>query len=351
MVGRFLMFGAVAVLTAGLVPVVYAADTPDSLAEEAGTTVVDLKEMYARPTDPIPEPEDNKFTEARYELGKMLFFDPRLSRSQVMSCATCHNPSFSWGDALPKGVGDKHGELGRRVPTILNIAWDDLFFWDGRAASIEEQALGPIESSVEMNLPHETMIKDMKGVKGYGPYFAKAFPQEADPVTKENIAKAIAMFERRVISGDAPFDKWLKGDEKAIDESAKRGFVLFNTKGNCAVCHSSWRFSDGSFHDIGVNDDDIGRGKFVKDDVLMQHAFKTVGLRNIAERGPYMHNGSVPTLEAVIDHYNDGFVERESLSPAMKKLGLTDVEKADMVEFLKTLSSQDEPVTLPTLPR
>jgi cytochrome c peroxidase len=334
------------------VPAFAAEATAESIAAGAGTSVADLKEMFQRPAaSDIPFPEENTYSAAKYDLGKMLFFDPRLSRSQVTSCATCHNPSFSWGDSLSKGVGDYHKELGRRDPSLLNLAWDENFFWDGRADSLEQQALGPIASEVEMNLPHDVMVARLKGITGYASYFAGAFPGEKDPVTKDNVAKAIATFERKIISGEAPFDKWVKGDDASMEESAKRGFVLFNTKGNCAACHSSWRFSDSSFHDIGINDDDVGRGKLVSGDPLMMHAFKTVGLRNIAERGPYMHNGSVPTLEAVIDHYNDGFVQRESLSPAIQKLNLTADEKKDLVAFLKALSSKDEAVTIPVLPR
>jgi cytochrome c peroxidase len=348
-------FSLMMALLAGVsfsLPTLAAEAMPEAIATEAGASIADLKEMYVRPAEgDIPFPDDNKYTDAKYELGKMLFFDPRLSRSQVTSCATCHNPSFSWSDALPKGVGDHHNELGRRDPSLLNLAWDEKFFWDGRADSLEQQALGPIASEVEMNLPHDVMVVRLKGITGYAPYFAGAFPGEKDPVTKDNVAKAIATFERKIVSGDAPFDKWVRGEETAMDESAKRGFVLFNTKGNCAACHSSWRFSDSSFHDIGVGDDDIGRGKLVPGDPLMMHAFKTVGLRNIAERGPYMHNGSVSTLEAVIDHYNDRFAQRESLSPAIQKLNLTVGEKKDLVAFLKALSSKDESVTLPVLPR
>ena len=319
------------------------------LAQQAGMDLKDMKEMYKRPAD-IPFPKDNAYSDAKYDLGKQLFFDPRLSRSKVMSCATCHNPSFSWGDGLAKGVGDKHNPLGRRTPTAMNLAWDTLFFWDGRAASLEEQALGPIASPGEMNMPHETMIADLKQIAPYHDAFAKAFPGEADPVTKENVAKAIATFERKIVSGKAPFDKWIEGDDKAISESAQRGFVIFNTKGQCATCHSGWNFGNSAmFHDLGLKDDDIGRAKIVTDDPNMQHAFKTVGLRNIAERGPYMHDGSLPTLEAVVDHYNNGFEKRETV--ILQELNLTDEEKKDLVEFMKSLTSVDDPVTLPILPR
>jgi cytochrome c peroxidase len=165
------------------------------------------------------------------------------------------------------------------------------------------------------------------------------------------VAKAIATFERTVVSGRAPFDQWVAGDEKAISEEAKRGFVTFNTKARCAECHGSWRFTDDSFHDIGLPGDDIGRGKFLPDVVKMQHAFKTPGLREIARRAPYMHDGSIATLEAVVDHYDEGGVARPSRSDLMKPLQLSSQEKADLVAFMRTLTSDVGPVSVPVLPR
>lgn len=262
---------------------------------------------------------------------------------------TCHNPSFSWGNWQPKGTGDKHQILGRKDPTILNLAWDEFYFWDGRAESLEEQALGPIEAAGEMNLPLDKALARVKSIKEYQPMFKKAFPSSKEPVTLENIAKAIATYERGIISDDAPFDNWLKGNEKAMSTSAKRGFVLFNKKANCAACHSGWNFSDSSFHDIGIDDNDIGRGKLVKVE-SMQHAFKTVGLRNIDRHRTYMHDGSLETLMDVINHYDNGFVKRPSLSSDIQPLNLTEQEKKDLVEFLKALTSDDKPVTLPNMP-
>lgn len=319
--------------------------------EQAGT-LHSLKELYIRPKD-IPFPEENPYTKEKEVLGKFLYFDPRLSASGTQSCATCHNPSFGWEDGMALGTGHAHKKLGRSSPTILNLAWDheaEAYMWDGRKTSLEDQALGPIGADVEMNMALEQLLTILKGIKGYEPYFRAAFPNDPDPITKENIAKAIATYERTVVSGEAPFDRWVNGDESAISQSAKRGFMLFNAKANCAACHSGWRFSDGSFHDIGLNDKDIGRGQHL-DLPSMQHAFKTVGLRNIELRAPYMHNGSMDSLEAVVDHYNHGFVQRDSLSSEIKTLDLTDQEKLDLVAFLKTLTSEDPPATLPILPK
>lgn len=312
----------------------------------------ELKSLYERPTD-IPFPEENPFTQEKMDLGKALYFDPRLSDSGTQSCATCHNPSLDWGDGMGLGTGHGHQKLGRKSPTILNLAWDhdaESYMWDGRAESLEEQALGPIGADVEMNMSMDKLLTILGNIEEYKPMFKAAFPDQDEVITPDNIASAIATYERTVVSGIAPFDEWIKGDENAISESAKRGFVIFNKKANCAACHSGWRFSDGSYHDIGIDDDDIGRGKFLKNIKSMQHAFKTVGLRNIDRRAPYMHNGSIETLEGVIDHYDNGFVKRESLSEEIKTLNLSEGEKKDLLEFMKTLTSEDEPVTLPVLP-
>jgi cytochrome c peroxidase len=166
----------------------------------------------------------------------------------------------------------------------------------------------------------------------------------------KNIAKAIATFERTVVSGIAPLDKWVGGDEEAITTAAKRGFDLFNGKTNYVACHSGWNFTDDSFDDIGLPDDDIGRGKQVPNVKVMQHAFKTPALRNAVERAPYMHEGSLRNLHSVVRHYNDGFTKRESLSDQIYPLGLSDREQGDLVAFLKTLSSNDAPVAMPRLP-
>lgn len=316
---------------------------------KAGNDVVILKASYQRPTS-IPFPEENPFTKAKAKLGQVLYFDPRLSRSNMQSCASCHNPSFAWGDGLPKGVGENMHELGRRSPTILNAAWSEALMWDGRFDTLEEQALGPIEAAVEMNMPLDELIKKLSEIEGYTPLFAAAFDGDTE-ITPDKIAMAIATYERTVISGEAPFDRWIKGQRNAISASAQRGFLLFNNKARCAACHSDWRFTDDSFHDIGLPDDDIGRGAEFPEIVKMQHAFKTPGLRNIDQRAPYMHDGSLATLREVIDHYDRGGVQRPSLSGDMQPLGLTENEKRDLEAFMKALTSDDEPVNYVQLPR
>jgi len=304
---------------------------------------------YARPSE-TRFPAENAYSPAREALGKALFFDPRLSGSNWISCATCHNPALSWGDGLPRAIGHGMGTLGRRTPTILNLAWAEALFWDGRAGTLEEQALGPIAAAGEMNLPLDQLVAKLNAVDGYKPMFAAAYPGAG--ISKDTIAKAIATYERTAVSGVAPFDRWIAGQSDAISESAKRGFVVFNEQGRCSKCHSGWRFTDDSFHDIGVATADPGRGGILKDLPVMQSAFKTPTLRNADRRDPFMHNGSLSTLEAVVDLYDRGGLEqRPSLSPEIRPLHLSVGQKTDLVAFLKTLTSQDAPVVVPVLPR
>lgn len=311
-------------------------------------SLVHLKEKYARPAASV-FPANNQFTPARESLGRTLFFDPRLSGSGFISCATCHNPGFAWGDALPKGIGDGMKSLKRHTPTILNSAYGDVMFWDGRADSLEEQALGPIQSAAEMNMPIGKAVERVSAISGYKPMFEKAYPGE--PLNEKTIAKAIATFERTVVSGTAPFDRWIAGDEAAISPAAKHGFEVFNGKAGCAQCHSGWNFTDGGFHDIGVNDADLGRGALLKLEA-MQHAFKTPTLRNVEQRAPYLHNGSELCLGSVIEFYDrGGDAQRASLAPEIHPLHLTAAEKKDLWEFLSTLTSADKLPAIPTLPR
>jgi cytochrome c peroxidase len=309
---------------------------------------VQAQKTYRRPAQ-IPHPKDNPPTPERVELGKALFFDPRLSGANSISCASCHNPSFSWGDGLPKGIGHGSKPVGRRTPTILNTAWAETLFWDGRASSLEEQALGPIAAPGEMNLPLAQAVNKIRAIPGYGPLFAQAYPGEG--ISEKTIAKAIANFERTVVSPPAPFDDWLAGTEDAIPEAAKRGFDLFNTKANCVKCHSGWNLSDGGYHDIGLSDADIGRAQHLPMLESMQHAFKTPTLRDVARRSPYMHDGSEPSLRSVVEFYNRGGVARRpSLAPEIVPLQLSAAEIDDLCAFMETLTSQARAVTLPILP-
>lgn len=307
-----------------------------------------LKLKYSRPAGP-ESPKNNQHTPAREFLGRTLFFDPRLSGSGFISCATCHNPGLGWSDALPIALGHGMNRLTRKTPTILNSAFSDAQFWDGRAETLEDQAPGPIESTAEMNMPAPHVVERISSIPGYPPLFQAAYPNE--PISRQTIAKALAAFERTIVSGQAPFDRWICGDEAALSPEATRGFALFNGKARCAQCHSGWNFTDSGFHDIGVNDSDLGRGALLKIEA-MQHAFKTPTLRNVAVRAPYMHNGSESTLASVIEFYDrGGRVARPSLAPEVSPLHLSSDEKSDLLSFLQTLTSADKPITIPTLPR
>jgi len=315
----------------------------------AGAAADDPRAAFRRPSA-IPYPAENADSPARRELGQRLFFEPQLSASGLVACATCHNPALDWSDGLPRAVGHEMKVLARRTPSIANLAYGELLFWDGRAASLEEQALGPITSAAEMNLSAEQLVARLNAIPAYKPLFDAAYPGEG--ISPESIGKAIATFERSVVSAPAAFDRWVDGDERAISKSAKRGFALFTGAAGCASCHSGWRFTDDSFHDIGSSGEDRGRGKIVEGIPVLEHAFKTPGLRDVARRAPYMHDGSEATLADVIELYaRGGRVKRPSLSHEIRPLKLAERDRRDLIAFLETLTSRDAPIALARLPR
>lgn len=319
-----------------------------SMQQRAAPSTDALKTLFRRPAT-IPFPKDNPYTPEKASLGKQLYFDTRISVTSAQSCGSCHSPSYGWGDGLAVGVGHGMQKLGRHSPTIVNAAWSNIFMWDGRLPTLEDQALGPIQSAGEMNMPLEELMKRLESIPEYKPLFSRAFPEER--LTVKTVAKAIATYERTVVSERAPFDAWIEGDEKAISAEAKHGFLVFNGNAQCSSCHEGWNFTNEGFQDIGLSSDDVGRGKYLPDVVKMQHAFKTPSLREIARRSPYMHDGSLATLEQVVDHYDRGGVDRPSRSDLMKPLGLTAQEKSDLVAFLNTLNSNLTPTAAPVLPR
>jgi cytochrome c peroxidase len=316
-----------------------------ALADEPPSRAAAMKQFVRPQTTPFPA--DNPYEAQKAHLGQMLFFEPRLSGSKWISCATCHNPSLSWGDGLPRGIGSGMKALGRRTPTILNVAWSDLVMWDGRKTGLEDQVFGPMTSPAEMNSSVDQVVQRISAIGAYRKAFKQVFGDEG--VSARTIPLAIATYERTIVSGKAPFDRWIGGDETAISDQAKQGFDVFTGKGNCAACHSGWNFTDNGFHDIGLPDSDIGRGEYVKI-TSMQHAFKTPTLRDVDRRGPYMHDGSLATLADVIDHYDRGGVARPSRADEVHPLHLTAAEKQALLAFLATLTSDDPPVTLPVLP-
>jgi cytochrome c peroxidase len=301
---------------------------------------------------PVPVPEDNPTTPEKVELGKQLYFDPRLSCDDSVSCASCHDPKKGWSndDRFATGVRSQIG--GRSAPTIINAAYSDLQFWDGRAHRLEGQALGPIANPIEMDHKLEDCCLKLNKIPAYKAQFQKVFGSD---VTPENIAKAIASFERTVLSGNAPYDKFKAGDTKALSDAAQRGMKLFFGKAHCTACHSGPTFSDNSFHNIGIGmeakNPDPGRYEVTKV-VGDKGAFKTPGLRDVARTKPYMHDGSMKTLEEVVEHYNKGGAPNPQLDEEIYPLKLSDQEKADLITFMKEgLASSEYPdVTPPKLP-
>lgn len=289
------------------------------------------------PVPPIPE--DNTMTEAKVMLGRMLFFEPRLSSSGVISCATCHNPSFAFTDRVERALGHKHQTGPRNTPTVLNAAFLDVQFWDGRAKTLEEQALGPIQASLEMNETLDRVVARLKYNPAYAGLFKEAFPEEKDPVQPKNIAKAIAAFERTLITTNSPFDRFLMGDKDAISDAAKKGYQLFQSKG-CIACHSGANFSNSGFFKIQVpGSTDLGRFEVTRKEED-KFKFRVQSLRNIALTYPYFNNGSVWNLKDAV----------KIMSREMLKSETGDADAELIVEFLKTLTGDMPKFVYPVLP-
>ncbi|KAB2850337.1 MAG: c-type cytochrome [Hyphomicrobiaceae bacterium] len=308
---------------------------------EPDLSLADLKSAHRRPSA-LPEAARAMLTPERVRLGERLFHEPRLSANDAISCANCHNPSLSFGDGVSIGKGIKNIPLDRHTPHIWNLAWGHAFFWDGRARSLQEQARGPIENPSEMGQPLQVGIEKLRRDAAYRELFAAAFPDTAG-LTEENALKALAAFEMTLVSPSTRFDRWIEGDETALTEAEVEGFKLFTGKAGCAVCHSGWRFTDDAFHDIGLPGNDLGRGP-IAELPRLNRAFKTPSLRELAWSAPYMHDGSKPTLDDVLRHYEQGIMKRSTLSPDLaQRLSLTDGERDSLIAFLETLSSERPP--------
>lgn len=328
-------------ITSQMLPVARAQDTSEA-------TLAALKALYTRP-ETIPFPAENPYSIEKATLGKMLFFDQRLSGAKNMSCASCHTPSYGWEVPFDKPFGGNNVQMTRHAQTVLNLAWGQSFSWDGRAATLEAQARGPVTNPGVMNLDLEEMLKRLQDIPGYVSAFAVAFPEGG--LTIDNVFKAIATYERTIVSAAAPFDIWVEGDDEAISDAAKRGFVLFNGKAECSACHMGWNFTDEQFHDIGLSDEvDRGRINVEPDNEATMFAFKTPGLRNILQRAPFMHDGSLMSLEDVIGHYASGGNGRETQSHLIRQISLSEAEQADVIAFLAALTPEQERVPLPILP-
>ena len=303
-----------------------------------------MKQEYRRPP---PRPIDNQ---ALVDLGRDLFFAPQLSASGKTACASCHFRELGWGVLEPRSRNDSGKLTSRKSQPLIGLghAGNAPVGWDGRSATLEAQAKSSIETgSMSMRetpapVKVEVIEERIRSDAVYAARFNAALPGTS--INIDSIATAIAAFERTLEPGVAPFDRWIDGDEQAISDAAKRGFVLFNGKTNCFACHSGWRFTDDKFHDIGTTTSDPGRGRVVKDDELMQFAFKTPTLRSVALRPPYMHNASQATLHDVMKHYEKGGIDRPSRSPLMMPIELTDQERQDLIAFMETLTEAANPV-------
>lgn len=336
----------------------------------------------------IKIPKDNPLTRAKIELGRQLFFDPRLSGDSTISCASCHDPQFSYAKDTQFGVGIRALTGNRNSPASYNRILSDVQFWDGRAATLEEQAKGPIANPVEMDNTHDASVATLRKVPGYRMQFEKIFPDEG--LNIDTVAKAIAAFERVIVTDASPADhyeslrsfeqafrdliedqeafkeeepesfaKWQELKEQVkkhpISESARRGRDLFfSEKANCTACHVGANFTDEKYHNIGVGMDkknpDLGRYEVTKDD-KDRGAFKTPTIRNVALTAPYMHDGSQKTLEEVVEWYAKGGHPNPYLSDKIKKLDLTEQDKKDLVEYMKSLTGPLPKVETGRLPK
>ena len=285
-------------------------------------------------------------TPEKVRLGRWLFFEKRLSADASISCASCHRPENAFSEPTPhsKGVGGHEGN--RKAPTFVNGAWPlfPVFFWDGRAPSLIEQAKGPIANPIEMAMTHEKVSLAIAAVPGYRRAFASAFGD--DHVTIDRIAEAIAAYESTRVSGNSAFDRFDAGDTKALSPEAARGRALFFGKAQCNQCHFGWNFTDSQFHNLGIGWDkkkkafaDVGRAKISgkKEDT---GAFKTPTLREVSRHAPYMHDGSLATLRDVVQHYDKGGIPNPWLDKKVFKLKLSAQEVDDVVAFLKSLDGE-----------
>lgn len=287
--------------------------------------------------------KDNPLTRPRIALGRRLFFDPVLSKDGSVSCASCHQPDHGFASPDPKAIGIA-GKVGKRnTPTVLNRGFGKHFFWDGRVATLEEQALEPISNPLELGNEVETVLQALRQDESYVAEFRTAFAGSDDTtVSAANLARAIASFERALVTGNSPVDRFRASEYEALNRKARQGMWIFESRGGCWQCHSGPNLSDEEFHNTGVSfgslDRDTGRFEFTgKDEDRFK--FKTPSLRNVQFTAPYMHDGSVKTLRQVVEFYNKGGAPDDPrLDKKMKPLNLSEEEVEFLVEFLKAYS-------------
>lgn len=297
-------------------------------------------------TNPRLEAATPSTQTAKARLGAQLFFDPRLSADATVSCATCHIPEQAWANHQRFDIGVHHRVGNRNSGTILNASRMSYQFWDGRARSLEEQAWGPILNPVEMGATLEGVLTKLQSIPGYRAQFRRLFQTK---VTQAGVAQALAAFERTLVSGASPYDRYLQGHRRALSPSARRGLDIFEGKGGCFRCHQGADLSDQNFANVGVGQaettPDRGR-EAITGDPEDRGQFKTPSLRNVALTWPYFHDGSAPTLDAVIDFYDRGGLPNEDQDPRISPLELTPEEKRDLKAFLEALTG-----TLPRIPK
>jgi cytochrome c peroxidase len=291
---------------------------------------------------PIIWPSKNKYTPEKAELGWLLFFDKRLSSDATLSCASCHQPENGFTDGRAVSTGLRGQKGARSAPTLFNCAWIGDLFWDGRSKSLEKQMVEPLTNPIEMGNNEQSLLTTLNGIPGYVSRFKKVFGE--DKITLDQVAKAMATFERTIVSGNSPYDRFKAGDKNALTDLQQEGMeTFFSNKARCDSCHEGLNFTNGKYANIGFGMDkpkpDMGLYNVTKQE-SDQGAFKTPTLREIAHTGPYMHDGSLATLEEVVEHYDKGGVKNTWLHQDIKPLHMTPREKKGLVEFLKALSGE-----------
>jgi cytochrome c peroxidase len=320
---------------------VSAAQDIGSAVSGGDTTLAALKARFRRPNT-VPFPADNPYSDDKRALGETLFRDPRLSADGTISCSSCHDRTKGFADGRARSLGVPKRPLARHTPTLWNLAWGRKMFWDGRARGLEDQVGGPVENPDEMAQPLSELKAKLSADPAYARAFAEAFSR--DPrVTVRNIVKALATYERTLVSPRTRFDRWVDGDDTAMSAAEIAGFRLFAGKAGCANCHDGWTFTDSAYYDTGLPGEDRGRGAVLRVRAV-EHAFKTPGLREVGRSAPYMHDGSLATLDDVIRHYEKGIVARPTLPVDLpRSLSLTETERNNLIAFLATLSAEQDP--------
>jgi cytochrome c peroxidase len=322
-----------------------------------GVALPSLAASWQTLPDQAPSPADNPTSEAKVQLGKTLFFDPRFSEHGTLSCNSCHNVMAAGDDNRPNSIGMHDARGGRSAPTVWNAAFHSVQFWDGRAATLEDQAKGPLVNPIEMGMVSLTdVLARIDKIPGYKPLFEAAFPGEANPITGDNAAKAVAAFERILITPNSPYDRYVKGDKTALSEQQVRGMATFDSLG-CTSCHSGANFSGptlpigtgffmkfptypGSAYDTQYKlTEDQGRYAVTKQE-SDRNLWRVPTLRNIALTAPYISNGQVPTLDQAV----------RVMAKTQLNKDLTDAQAADLVAFLNALTGEFPVIAMPRLP-